>query len=41
MTRASVSVPSNIAERYSRSSDKEFVKFLKMEIDLALNGKLN
>ncbi len=30
MTRAAVSIPSNIAEGYERGTDKDFVRFLKI-----------
>lgn len=38
MRRATVSIPSNISERYRRGSQKEYTQFLK--ISLASNSEL-
>jgi four helix bundle protein len=41
MNRCAISIPSNIAERSNKSTDKHFGKFLETSLGSALNGKPN
>jgi hypothetical protein len=41
MTKAAISIPSNIAEGSSRTSEKDYNRFLEIALDQLLNWKRN